>query len=77
MPDDKVTAPDAWAHLRKHVLGTPVSLTDANIEECTDIEKVKKYYKLSGVVSLGGADPAVKRTEMEFLILGAMALRGL
>ncbi|OAA55272.1 cgi121 protein [Niveomyces insectorum RCEF 264] len=78
--DSQAAADDVWAHLRDNVQGTAVPLSDATIEACTDMAKVKKYFKLNGVPSLTGRDvdgATVVRKETELLVLGAMALRGL
>lgn len=68
-----------WAHLAEHVQGTAVPLSDAAVlAKCTDLARVRKYYKLNGIPSLAGnEDTPAKRHEAEVLVLGAMALRGL
>lgn len=68
-----------WAHLSQNVQGTAVPLSDAAaLAKCTDLAKVRKYYKLNGVPSLAGNDDTpAKRQEAEVLVLGAMSLRGL
>ncbi len=66
-----------WAHLAAQVQGTVVPFTDENIEKCTDMAKVNKYYKLNGALALDVKGAAAKRAEAEVLVLGAMALRGL
>ena len=79
--DTSRTRADIEQHLAQNVQGTPVPLTDDAVAACTDVGKVKKYYKLNGVASLAGSpkDQATpeKRREAEVLVLGAMALRGL
>ncbi len=76
--DSKVPSrDDVWAHLQEHVRGTHTPFTDQNVAGCTDMDKVKKYYKLNGAVALKGVDGRAKEKEIELLILGAMALRGL
>ncbi|EPE09824.1 kinase binding protein [Ophiostoma piceae UAMH 11346] len=68
-------------HVAQKVQGTPVPLTDDAVAACTDVGKVKKYYKLNGVASLAGGPKSQaapeKLREAEVLALGAMALRGL
>ncbi|ERS94834.1 uncharacterized protein SPSK_07978 [Sporothrix schenckii 1099-18] len=68
-----------WEHLAEHVQGTPTSLSDSvALAKCTDLARVRKYYKLNGVPSLAGnEDTPAKRHQAEVLVLGAMALRGL
>ncbi|KAI5307038.1 hypothetical protein KEM56_005431 [Ascosphaera pollenicola] len=68
----EITHDGIAAHLQKNIQGTAVQPTDENLKEITNIDKVKKTYKLS---ALKGQDAAtVKRIEMS--ILGAIALRG-
>ncbi|KAI0881612.1 uncharacterized protein GGS22DRAFT_172562 [Annulohypoxylon maeteangense] len=66
-------------HLLAHVQGTPTPLTDEALQSSlTDWGKVRKYYKLNGVNWLDSVkDEALKRGEMEVLVLEGMALRGL
>ncbi|KAK3936224.1 putative kinase [Diplogelasinospora grovesii] len=72
------TADDVWTHLRKHVDGRPVPLTDDEIDGSTDWAKVRKYYKLNGAPALEGIqDDAGRKKEAETLIITSMALRGL
>ncbi|KAJ1330895.1 Kinase binding protein CGI-121 [Microdochium nivale] len=75
------------AHLTAHVQGTPEPFTDAALAQSTDWVKVRKYYKLNGpgVAVLGGGQPKsggdggdeATRRELETLVLGGMALRGI
>lgn len=52
--------------------------TDENIAASTDLQAVRKNYKLNGLAWLDAIeDVTQKHTEMEKLILGGMALRGL
>ncbi|KXJ96191.1 kinase binding protein CGI-121-domain-containing protein [Microdochium bolleyi] len=84
-PEQTATAETVAAHLAAHVQGTPSSFTDAVVAQGTDWAKVRKYYKLnSGVAVLdglpkGGADGGdeARRRELETLVLGGMALRGI
>ncbi|KAJ8127786.1 hypothetical protein O1611_g5851 [Lasiodiplodia mahajangana] len=72
-----LTAQDVEEHLRTHVQGRPVSFTDETLAESTDWARVRKYYKLNGVSWLDAIkDPAAKTREMNMLIMGGMALRG-
>lgn len=71
------TADDVWKHLSRNVEGTPVAFTDEEIAKMTDWAKVRKYYKLNGLASLNGPkDEGAKTKELEMIILGGMALRG-
>lgn len=65
-----------FAHLREHVLGKEIPLTDENIERRTDTGKVTKYYKLGGA-AVSAEDGAARRRELELHVLAVMALRGL
>ncbi|KAI5297842.1 hypothetical protein KEM56_004496, partial [Ascosphaera pollenicola] len=68
----EITHDSIAAHLQENIQGTAVQPTDENLKEITNIDKVKKIYKLS---ALKGQDAAtVKRIEMS--VLGAIALRG-
>ncbi|OIW23769.1 CGI-121-domain-containing protein [Coniochaeta ligniaria NRRL 30616] len=71
------SASEVFSHLTEAVKGTPAPLTDAELAECTDWPKVRKYYKLNGAPTLDGKDDAAKTREMGLLALGGMALRGL
>ncbi|KAI1076208.1 CGI121 protein [Whalleya microplaca] len=74
----KLSPQDVSSHLLSHVQGKLSPFTDATLSELTDWAKVRKYYKLNGAPGLDGIkDPAQKDREIELLILGAMALRGL
>jgi len=70
-------------HLATSIEGAPAPFTDAVIAQSTDWAKVRKYYKLnSGVAVLdaipkGAGGDEARRREVETLVLGAMALRGL
>ncbi|CAK7563049.1 MAG: hypothetical protein SEPTF4163_000906 [Sporothrix epigloea] len=75
---DDITAAPVWQHLAANVEGTAVSLTDtAALAQCTDLARVRKYYKLNGVEALSKSTGEAQRHETEMLVLGAMALRGL
>lgn len=55
-----------------------MAVTDDNIGAATDIAKVRKYYKLNGLGWVEAIkDERERRAELEMLILGAMALRGI
>ncbi|KAJ4859339.1 kinase binding protein [Trichoderma breve] len=64
-------------HLTDNVEGDAVPATDDTIETITDVRAVRKSYKLNGLAWLDGIkDELVKRKEIERLVLGGMALRG-
>ncbi|KAK0767180.1 hypothetical protein N5P37_000914 [Trichoderma harzianum] len=64
-------------HLMDNVEGDAVPATDDTIETITDVRAVRKSYKLNGLAWLDGIkDELVKRKEIERLVLGGMALRG-
>ncbi|KAI6082837.1 hypothetical protein F4821DRAFT_263518 [Hypoxylon rubiginosum] len=79
-PQTTLTPSALNEHLLAHVKGMPVPFTDEALqaEQLTDWAKVRKYYKLNNVGWLDGVkDETEKRREMEVLVLGGMALRGL
>ncbi|QYT01681.1 EKC/KEOPS complex subunit CGI121 [Trichoderma simmonsii] len=64
-------------HLTDNVEGDAVPATDDTIETITDVRAVRKSYKLNGLTWLDSIkDELVKRKEIERLVLGGMALRG-
>ncbi|CAM1504869.1 Fc.00g024600.m01.CDS01 [Cosmosporella sp. VM-42] len=66
-----------WDHLTTHVDGEATQVTDVSISAATDLPKVRKYYKLNGLRWLDDIkDDVARRKEMEMLVLGGMALRG-
>ena len=75
---DPSSPENVWTHVKDNVQGENVPLTDENIAQFTDLAKVKKYYKLNGLPWLDSIkDEAVKRQEMEQLVVSAMALKGI
>ncbi|GJN75813.1 hypothetical protein PLICBS_009919 [Purpureocillium lilacinum] len=71
------SADQIWQHLKDNVQGHAVDVTDENIDAATDLAKVRKYYKLNGLDWLDAIkDDKERRAEMETLVLGGMALRG-
>jgi len=73
-------------HLTTSVEGTPIAFTDESLQHMTDMQKVRKLYKLD---SGGGAKKGAKtngtvngindvdeRKEIESVVLGMMALKG-
>ncbi|KAF4498440.1 CGI121 like protein [Fusarium agapanthi] len=74
---EPLTHGQIWEHLKSNVEGEAVSITDDQISTTTDVPKVRKYYKLNGLKWLDDIkDEKVKQKEMESLVIGAMALRG-
>ncbi|KAF2967939.1 hypothetical protein GQX73_g5621 [Xylaria multiplex] len=72
-----LTAQNVEKHLLTHVQGKPVPFTDQTLSDLTDWGRVRKYYKLNGVGWLDGIkDQAAKNSEMDMLVMGGMALRG-
>ncbi|KAI0451976.1 kinase binding protein CGI-121-domain-containing protein [Xylaria acuta] len=72
-----LTAQDVETHLRTHVQGKSVPFTDEMLSELTDWGRVRKYYKLNGLGWLDGfKDEAAKNRELDMLVMGGMALRG-
>jgi EKC/KEOPS complex subunit CGI121/TPRKB len=83
------TAESVQKHLEASVDGTPVALQDEVLSGFTDLAKVRKIYKLesgapggkkgkageTGMALNGNA--AEERREMEAVVVGSMALRGL
>ncbi|OAA69145.1 Kinase binding protein CGI-121 [Cordyceps fumosorosea ARSEF 2679] len=63
-------------HLQENVEGISVPASDDNIAACADMAKVRKYYKLNGINWLNTPDQAEGKKQIEGLILGSMALRG-
>lgn len=71
-------AEEVLSHLTSQIEGRLVRLTDQEIAEVTDWQKVRKYYKLNGVPVLDQTkDEAVKKKKMESMAIMGMALRGL
>ncbi|KAM0329481.1 hypothetical protein ACHAQA_004790 [Verticillium albo-atrum] len=80
-PTDAAPTPtshdDLEKHLTENVQGTAVGFSDEELARTTDWAKVKKYYKLNGLAWLDAIkDEGEKRSQMDELVLGAMALRG-
>ncbi|KAI0466687.1 kinase binding protein CGI-121-domain-containing protein [Xylaria cf. heliscus] len=72
-----LTAQDVEEHLRSHVQGKPVPFTDETLSELTDWGRIRKYYKLNGMSWLDGIkDQSAKNREIDMLVMGGMALRG-
>lgn len=64
-------------HISKNIEGDQLPVTDQNLAAATDMSKVSKYYKLNGLKWLDSIkDQSAKHKELEMLVLGSMALRG-
>lgn len=71
------SADEIWKHLSDNVEGIPLPASDDNLRLTADMSKIRKYYKLNVPWLEQTADETIKQREMETLVLGAMALRGL
>lgn len=72
-----VTTESIAKHLHENVKGNYLPVTDENIAACTDMTKVRKYYKLNGINWLDATESTQAKTQqIESLVLGSMALRG-
>ena len=74
--ESRAAATQVQEHVREHVLGKPVSLTEENIQTGADMGKLTKYYKLGGV-KISSTDETARRKDLETHVIAAMALRGL
>lgn len=63
-------------HLTTHVEGEATDFTEEAIAKITDWSKVRKYYKLNGLGWLDALPEDRRRQELEMMILGSMAVRG-
>jgi EKC/KEOPS complex subunit CGI121/TPRKB len=78
----EITHDSVAAHLESSVEGTPVSFDDLTLSEISDINKIKKLYKLGGLPSpMAKPDasqpyPDDAKRRLELSMLGAIALRG-
>jgi len=86
-----VTLESVRSHLACAVKGACVDFNDENLQDVSDLDKIRKAYKIGSYVSakgqskeskaqlngVDGIDPIAKeRKELEIAILGAIALRG-
>lgn len=67
---------DVLKHLTENVIGEAVGLTDDTISTISDWSKIRKFYKLNGLDWLDDLPQDRKMHEMEMIILGSMAVRG-
>ncbi|RDA91355.1 hypothetical protein CP533_0038 [Ophiocordyceps camponoti-saundersi (nom. inval.)] len=66
-----------WHHLSANVDGDAVSPTNDNLQSVTHMAKVRKNYKIKSLSRLPDGDDHAHHSELEALVLGSMALRGL
>lgn len=73
----ETTVESVGQHLKQHVEGQEIEITDQWLGELVDLARVKKIYKLNSLPNKGRlSDTASERMEMETFVLGAMALKG-
>lgn len=71
----EITHESVATHLGSSVQGTPVPLDDQTLFETSDVNKIKKAYKLGALTSPTKEDVVAKQ-RLENAVLGAIALRG-
>lgn len=88
VPDSTLSASSIQTHLSAAIQGEQVPFSDASFAQMTDLNRLRKLYKLnSGAGSGGGGKKGGRnvkgiekevedRKELEVLCLGCMALRG-
>ncbi|KAK8034051.1 hypothetical protein PG993_009046 [Apiospora rasikravindrae] len=68
---------DVEKHLQAHVQGESVACSDEELAKVTDWPKLRKYHKLNGLPWIDAIkDEAARKSELEMLIVSAMAMRG-
>lgn len=87
----EITHDSVAQHLRQHIEGTPVSFDDATLNNISDVARIKKVYKLSGLAQPkqskksdgphqaqldGSLGDKLGGKHLEISILGSIALRG-
>lgn len=89
-PASRITVSEIQSHLTSSIEGEQVPFEDSVLQEMTDIARVKKIYKLNSSGGGGKKNGQVngveglsingvkedERKELEVLVLGVMALRG-
>ncbi|KAI0127112.1 hypothetical protein BJ170DRAFT_429878 [Xylariales sp. AK1849] len=74
----QVTPENIEKHLEENVKGEDVPCSDKELQTLTDWPKLRKYHKLNSLGWLEDTkEEAAKKRELELLVIGAMALRGL
>ncbi|KAJ5468359.1 hypothetical protein N7475_006111 [Penicillium sp. IBT 31633x] len=71
-----ITHESVAAHLDTSVQGTPVPFDDQTLSEFSDINKIKKAYKLGALSSPAGKENDEFKQRLENSLLSAIALRG-
>jgi EKC/KEOPS complex subunit CGI121/TPRKB len=75
--NEEPSAESIAQHLSTNVEGEQMDPTDENISTSTDLTKISKYYKLNGLNWVNSIkDKTARNKELEMLILGSMAIRG-
>ena len=76
-----ITHESVAAHLGQHIKGSSLPFNDDTLSAISDIGKIKKAYKLGSLPSqptksdqVNGQDDG--RRQLEFCLVGAIALRG-
>jgi EKC/KEOPS complex subunit CGI121/TPRKB len=91
-PPSPLTASEIQSHLTSSIEGEQVPFEDSILQQLTDVPRVKKIYKLNSSgggkknaqlngtamdgLSINRNGEENERKELELLVLGAMALRG-
>lgn len=72
----EITHDSVALHLSRSVQGTPVLFNDQTLSEISDVNKIKKVYKLGALPSPTGKENDETKKRLESSLLGAIALRG-
>ena len=85
-PSSVASAEAVQSHLTQSVEGEQIDFSDAELQNMTDVARVKKIYKLNNSASVngqakgnavnGGGRAGDETKELEMLIIGSIALRG-
>ena len=78
-----ITRESLAPHLSENIKGTPAVFDDATLSSISDVEKIKKAYKLGAMVTppppkeqTNGDVREKENWQFEAALLGAIALRG-
>ncbi|KGO71914.1 Kinase binding protein CGI-121 [Penicillium italicum] len=72
----EITHESVAAHLDSSIQGTPVPFDDQTLSTISDINKIKKAYKLGALPSPTGKENDEAKQRLENSLLSAIALRG-
>ena len=72
----EITHESVAAHLDSSVQGTPVPFDDQTLSEISDINKIKKAYKLGALPSPTAKKHDEAKQRLENSLLSSIALRG-